>query len=167
MHIWVIFCTLVVIRTFPMYHIKCSDGCNIVNNLETCNKVLWKIPTLYYMFYIWHCITSFIYDIPTNHIYLINKKLTLVSHISIESWISISVPYELDVVKWYGFSCRFFLFIWYWFFFYQQMMILESINNIYLKFYFLHIFKKNALKIVVELPFNSTFKLKFSCSIGD
>ena len=46
-------------------------------------------------------------------------------------------------------------------------MILEDGNNIYLVFYFLHIFKKLILKNLVELPFISTFYVKFSCSTGD
>ena len=50
-----------------------------------------------------------------------------------ESGINISVPYQIDIVKWYGFSYRFFWFI------YQQIMILEDGNNIYSKLFFLHI----------------------------
>ena len=45
---------------------------------------------------------------PTNHIYKIYIKLIYVSHISMESGISISVPYHIDVVKLYGFSYRYF-----------------------------------------------------------
>ena len=78
--------------------------------------------------------------IPTNHIFQINFKLMWVSHISMESGLCISVPYQIDV-KWYGFSYRFFSFIWYWFFFYQQILILED-GNIYSIFYSLHISKK-------------------------
>ena len=40
-------------------------------------------------------------------------------------------------------------------------------NNIYFIFYLLPIFKKFILKNLVELPFNITFELKFSCSTGD
>ena len=45
-------------------------------------------------------------------------------------------------------------------------MIVEDGNNIDSIFYFLHISKKE-LKILVELPINTTFDLKFSCSTGD
>ena len=58
-----------------------------------------------------------------------------------ESEINVSVPYQIDVVKWYGFSYRYFSFIWYWFFFYQQIVISQDGNNIYLIFYFFHISK--------------------------
>ena len=46
-------------------------------------------------------------------------------------------------------------------------MILDDGNNIYSIFYSSHIFKKCIFKKLVELPFNSTFDLTFSCSTGD
>ena len=96
----------------------------------------------------------------------INIKLTWVSHISMESWICISVQYQIDVVKWYGFSYRFLSFIWYWFFFYQQFMILEDGNIIHSIYFFSH-FKKCTLKKLVESSISTTSGLKFSCSTGD
>ena len=53
-------------------------------------------------------------------------KLTLVSHISRESGISKSVPYQIDVVKCYGVSYGFFHLFDIDFSLYQQIMILED-----------------------------------------
>ena len=63
---------------------------------------------------------------PTNHIYYINIKLTWVSHIFMDSGISISVPYQRDVVRWYGFSYGKIIFIWCWFFVYQLFMNMKD-----------------------------------------
>ena len=46
-------------------------------------------------------------------------------------------------------------------------MILKDGNYIYLIFYFLYIFQKFILNFFVDLPFNTTFDFKFSCSTGD
>ena len=61
-----------------------------------------------------------------------------------ESGIRISVPYQIDVEKCDGFTCRFFFFIWYWFLFYQQIMVLKDGNRIYLIFYFFTHLQKNC-----------------------
>ena len=78
---------------------------------------------------------------------LLNKyQFTWDSHIFMDSGISISVPYQIDVVKWYGFSldfCHLFDID----FFYQQIRILEDGNDIYSIFYFLHISKKLSQQI--------------------
>ena len=93
-----------------------------------------------------------------NQLHLLNKyQINLVSHFSMESEMSISVPYQIDV-KWYGFGYRFF-FICYWFYFYQQIMKTDIL-------FFTH-FQKIILKYLVALPFNLTFGLKFSCSTWD
>ena len=59
------------------------------------------------------------------------------------SWIlsrmCILAPHQIDIVKGCGFCNSTIILIWYWFF-YQLIMILEDENNIYLIFYFLHVF---------------------------
>ena len=72
------------------------------------------------------------------------------------SGMNILAPYQIDIVKWSGFSNGKIILIWYWFFFLKQIMILENGNNIYLIFvYFLLIIKKGILKFTrVSLHFN-------------
>ena len=90
---------------------------------------------------------------PTNHIYLINIKLTRGSHI-FTIWDLIwdahngTMSNIIHIVKECCFCNGSIILIWYWFF-YQLIMSLEDENNIYLIFYFLHVFDRKL--IIVSL----------------
>ena len=105
---------------------------------------------------------------PTHQIYKINVNITWVSHIFMKCdliWTdhigTISNTYCERMWFLESENNINFIFI----FLYKQILILEDGNNIYLIFYFSHIFKNCILINLLELLFNSNSDLKFSCSI--
>ena len=80
--------------------------------------------------------------------------------------VNISVPYQIYVVKLYGFRNRFF-------FIYLILIFLLSTNHdfrietTFIQYVIFCTSQKMIYKNLVELPINTTFDLKFSCSTGD
>ena len=85
--------------------------------------------------------------------------------IVILSSMNILASYQID--KGCGFCNLIITLIWYWFLFYQQIIVFKMKSIFICYFISLTHHRRKYLKRLSRVPFNSTFKLKFSCSSGD
>ena len=88
------------------------------------------------------------------------------THIYMESFISISVPYQIDVAKWYGFIYRFFHLFDINFSLTNKSLFWEM-ETIFIRYFIFCTFQSIYLKKFVELRIKTTSELKFSGSTGD
>ena len=103
----------------------------------------------------------------SDSMYWLNKyQINMGFCISMESGITISVPYQIDVVKWCSFSYRFFH-LFYIHFSFTNKSYFWKMETTSIRYLIFCTFQKKYIKNLVELPVNKTFDLKFSCSTGD